>query len=79
MDKIQVRTAVIAYLGGALKFAEEIKNSTTAYLIERALALDRTDGDQHRLGWRLISISLKVRRRRVQVELQLDLDFGIIR
>jgi len=28
---------MIAYLGGALKFAEDIKDATTAYLIERAL------------------------------------------
>jgi glutamate mutase epsilon subunit len=37
MDKIQVRTGIIAYLEGALNFAEEIKDSTTAYLFERAL------------------------------------------
>jgi hypothetical protein len=37
MDKIQIRTAMIAYLEGALKFAEEINDGTTAYLTERAL------------------------------------------
>jgi hypothetical protein len=29
--------AMIAYLEGALQFAEEIKDADTAYLIERAL------------------------------------------
>jgi len=37
MDKIQARAAMILYLEGALEFAEQIKDATTAYLIERAL------------------------------------------
>ena len=37
MDTIQTRAAMIAYLEGALAFAEQIKDGTTAYLIERAL------------------------------------------
>jgi hypothetical protein len=37
MDATQKRTAIIAYLEGALEFAEQIEDGTTAYLIERAL------------------------------------------
>ena len=37
MEATQSRAVMIAYLEGALAFAEEIKESTTAYLIERAL------------------------------------------
>jgi hypothetical protein len=37
MDQIQYRVAMVAYLEGALKFAEEIGDTTTAYLIERSL------------------------------------------
>ena len=37
MDATQARAAMISYLAGALEFAEQIKDSTTAYLIERAL------------------------------------------
>jgi hypothetical protein len=37
MDNIHVRAVIVAFLQDALKFAEEIEDSTTAYLIERAL------------------------------------------
>jgi hypothetical protein len=37
MDEGQARAAMIAYLEGALQFAEQIKDAKTAYLIERAL------------------------------------------
>jgi hypothetical protein len=37
MDATQKRTAIIAYLEGALEFAEQIEDETTSYLIERAL------------------------------------------
>jgi hypothetical protein len=37
MDTTQARTAMIAYLEGALEFAEQIEDGATAYLIERAL------------------------------------------
>jgi len=37
MDATQTRGAMIAYLEGALEFAERIKDGATAYLIERAL------------------------------------------
>jgi hypothetical protein len=37
MEFMQKRTAMIAYLEGALEFAEQIEDGTTAYLIERAL------------------------------------------
>jgi hypothetical protein len=37
MDATQKRTAIIVYLEGALEFAEQIEDGTTAYLIERAL------------------------------------------
>ncbi len=37
MDTALQRTAMIAYLEGALEFAEMLKEPTTAYLIERAL------------------------------------------
>ena len=44
MDVTQKRTAIIAYLEGALEFAEQIEDGTTAYLIERAL--DEARGKQ---------------------------------
>ena len=37
MERTQARAAMIAYLEGALEFAEQIKDATTGYLIERAL------------------------------------------
>jgi hypothetical protein len=37
MDSMQTRTAVVTFLESALKLAEEIEDSATAYLIERAL------------------------------------------
>jgi hypothetical protein len=37
MDRMQTRAAIIMFLEPALKLAEEIDDSTTAYLIERAL------------------------------------------
>jgi hypothetical protein len=37
MDTIQIRTAIISYLEGALEFADQIGDASTAYLIERAL------------------------------------------
>ena len=37
MDATQQRTAMIAYLEGALEFAEELDEPATVYLIERAL------------------------------------------
>jgi hypothetical protein len=37
MNKPQIRAAMIAYLEGALKFAEDLEEGATAYLIERAL------------------------------------------
>ena len=37
MDTSQTRSVMISYLEGALEFAEQIKDFTTAYLIERAL------------------------------------------
>jgi hypothetical protein len=37
MEGAQVRAAMIAYLEDALDFAEQIKDATTGYLIERAL------------------------------------------
>jgi hypothetical protein len=44
MDTTQKRTAIIAYLEGALEFAEQIEDGTTAYFIERAL--DEARGKQ---------------------------------
>jgi hypothetical protein len=44
MDRMQIRTAIIAFLESALKFAEDIDDSTTAYLIERALDEARSQG-----------------------------------
>jgi hypothetical protein len=44
VEAAQARAAMIAYLEGALKFAEEIKDGVTAYLIERAL--DEARGQQ---------------------------------
>jgi hypothetical protein len=44
MDATQTRAVMIAYLEGALEFAERIKDDTTAYLIERAL--DEARGQQ---------------------------------
>ena len=37
MDRTQARAAIVTYLESALKLAEEIDDSTTIYLIERAL------------------------------------------
>jgi hypothetical protein len=37
MDATQKHAAIVAYLEGALEFAEQIDDATTAYLIERAL------------------------------------------
>ena len=37
MEPAQARAAMIAYLEGALEFAEKIEDGTTASLIERAL------------------------------------------
>jgi hypothetical protein len=37
MDTALQRAAMIAYLEGALEFAEKLGEPTTAYLIERAL------------------------------------------
>jgi hypothetical protein len=37
MDTTQTRSAMISHLEGALDFAEQIQDSATAYLIERAL------------------------------------------
>jgi hypothetical protein len=37
MDRRQTRAAIITFLESALKFAEGVEDSTTAYLIERAL------------------------------------------
>jgi hypothetical protein len=37
MDNPETRAAIIAFLENALKLAEQIEDSTTAYLIERAL------------------------------------------
>jgi hypothetical protein len=37
MDTALQRAAMIAYLEGALEFAEKLKAPTTTYLIERAL------------------------------------------
>jgi hypothetical protein len=37
MDIALQRAAMIAYLEGALEFAEKLEEPTTAYLIERAL------------------------------------------
>jgi hypothetical protein len=37
MDATQARATMIAYLEGALDFADQIKDATTGYLIERAL------------------------------------------
>jgi hypothetical protein len=42
MEPAQMRGAMIAYLEGALEFAEEIKDGVTAYLIERALDESRS-------------------------------------
>jgi hypothetical protein len=44
MTAAQTRAAMIAYLEGALEFAEKIDDGTTAYLIERAL--DEARGQQ---------------------------------
>jgi hypothetical protein len=44
MDRTQTRAAIVAFLESALKFAEEIDDSTTAYLIERALDEARSWG-----------------------------------
>jgi hypothetical protein len=44
MDRTQTRTAIITFLESALKFAEEINDTTTAYLIERALDEARSQG-----------------------------------
>jgi hypothetical protein len=40
----EIRSIMIAYLEGALQCADEIKDATTAYLIERAL--DEARGKQ---------------------------------
>jgi hypothetical protein len=37
MDDSKIRVAMIAYLEGALECAEQLKDGTTAYLIERSL------------------------------------------
>ena len=37
MDLAQARAAMLAYLEGALEFADQINDATTAFLIERAL------------------------------------------
>lgn len=37
MRESQTHVALVAFLQGALKCAEDIEDSTTAYLIERAL------------------------------------------
>lgn len=37
MDATMQRVAMIAYLEGALDFAEKLREPATAYLIERAL------------------------------------------
>lgn len=37
MDTALQRAAMIAYLEGALEFAEKLREPTTVYLIERAL------------------------------------------
>jgi hypothetical protein len=37
MDAIRMRAAIIAFLEGALAFAEDLDDGPTTYLIERAL------------------------------------------
>jgi hypothetical protein len=37
MDDSKIRATMIAHLDGALECAEQLKDSTTAYLIERSL------------------------------------------
>jgi hypothetical protein len=37
MDDSKIRATMIAYLEGALECAEQLKDGTTAYLIERSL------------------------------------------
>jgi hypothetical protein len=37
MNQTQTRAAIMAFLEDALKLAEQIEDSATAYLIERAL------------------------------------------
>jgi hypothetical protein len=37
MDSAQTRAAIIAHLESALTYADQIKDGTTGYLIERAI------------------------------------------
>lgn len=47
--------------------------------LRNALAVLRTDGNEHRGCGRLVPVALEVRSRRDGIERQLDLDFGVIR
>jgi hypothetical protein len=50
MDQTQTRATIIAFLERALEFAGEINDSTTAYLIERALDEARSQQLSQRAG-----------------------------